>query len=45
MFQFAGGSIGVGLNTAIVATAPTLVQGIRTAFFVAAVLAACGLLI
>ena len=45
MFQIAGGSIGLGVNTAIVATAPTLVQGIRTAFFVAAVLAACGLLI
>ena len=45
MFQIAGGSVGLGLNTAIVATAPTLVQGIRTAFFVDAVLAACGLLI
>jgi len=45
MFQIAGGSIGLGVNTAIVATAPTLVQGIRTAFFVDAVLAACGLLI
>src|SRR5689334_22626176 len=45
MFQIAGGSIGLGVNTAIVATAPTLVQGIRTAFLVDAVLAACGLLI
>ena len=45
MFQIAGRSIGLGLNTAIVATAPTLVRGIRTAFFVDAVLAACGLLI
>jgi EmrB/QacA subfamily drug resistance transporter len=45
MFQIAGGSVGLGFNTALVATAPTLVQGIRTAFFVDAVLAACGLLI
>ena len=45
MFQIAGGSIGLGVNTAIVATAPTLVQGIRTAFFVDAVLGACGFLI
>ena len=45
MFQIAGGSIGLGVNTALVATAPTLVQGIRTAFLVDAVLAACGLLI
>ena len=45
MFQIAGGSIGLGVNTAIVATAPTLVQGIRTAFLVDAVLAACGVLI
>ena len=45
MFQIAGGSIGLGLNTALVATAPTLVAGIRTAFFVDALLAAGGLLI
>jgi EmrB/QacA subfamily drug resistance transporter len=45
MFQIAGGSVGLGFNTALVATAPTLVQGIRAAFFVDAVLAACGLLI
>ena len=45
MFQIAGGSIGLGVNTALVATAPTLVQGIRTAFFVDALLAACGFLI
>jgi hypothetical protein len=45
MFQIAGGSIGLGVNTAIVATAPTLVQGIATAFFMDAVLGTCGLLI
>lgn len=45
MFQIAGGSLGLGVNTALVATAPTLVQGIRTAFLVDAILAVCGLLI
>ena len=43
MFQVAGGSIGLGLNTALVVTAATLSEGIRTAFLVDAALAACGL--
>ena len=43
MFQIAGGSIGLGLNTAIVITAPTLVDGINSAFLVNAILAICGL--
>ena len=42
MFQIAGGSIGLGLNTALVVTAGPLVEGIRRAFLVDAVLAACG---
>jgi EmrB/QacA subfamily drug resistance transporter len=45
MFQIGGGSIGLGLNTAIVATAPVLASGIRTAFRVDAALAILGLLI
>jgi EmrB/QacA subfamily drug resistance transporter len=45
MFQIAGGSIGLGLNTALVATARSLVEGIHTAFLVDAVLAACGLVV
>ncbi len=45
MFQIAGGSIGLGLNTAIVVTSASLVQGINTAFRVDAALAICGLII
>lgn len=45
MFQIAGGSIGLGFNTALVLTAPTFTDGIATAFRVDALLAACGLLI
>jgi EmrB/QacA subfamily drug resistance transporter len=45
MFQIAGGSIGLGFNTAIVLTAPTLVDGIDSAFRIDAMLAAAGLLI
>jgi MFS family permease len=43
MCQIAGGSIGLGLNTAIAITAPSLVDGIGRAFFVDAILAVCGL--
>lgn len=43
MCQIAGGSIGLGLNTAIAITAPSLVNGIGRAFLVDAVLAICGL--
>jgi hypothetical protein len=45
MFQIAGGSIGLGFNTALVLTASTFTDGIATAFRVDALLAACGLLI
>jgi len=45
MFQIAGGSIGLGFNTALVLTSPTFTDGIATAFRVDALLAACGLLI
>jgi EmrB/QacA subfamily drug resistance transporter len=45
MFQIGGGSIGLGLNTAIVATSPVLADGIRNAFRVDAALAVCGLLV
>ena len=45
MFQIAGGSIGLGLNTALVATAGSLVEGIHRAFMVNAVLAVCGVVI
>src|SRR5262249_27243585 len=44
-FQIGGGSIGLGLNTAIVATAPVLAAGVRNAFRVDAALAACGLIV
>jgi len=43
MCQIAGGAVGLGLNTALVATADTLAEGIRTAFVVDAVLAVVGL--
>lgn len=42
MFQIAGGAIGLGLNTALVVTAPSLVDGIHTAFLLDAGLAVCG---
>jgi len=45
MFQIAGGSIGLGLNTAIVITAPSLTDGIGRAFLVNAILAICGLIV
>lgn len=45
MFQIAGGSIGLGLNTALVVTAPILSAGIHRAFLVDAALAVCGLLV
>ena len=45
MFQIAGGSIGLGLNTAIVTTSSSLTHGISNAFQVDTVLAACGLAI
>ena len=45
MFQIAGGSIGLGLNTALVVTADSLVEGIHTAFLVDAFLAACGVVV
>jgi EmrB/QacA subfamily drug resistance transporter len=41
MFQIAGGSIGVGFNTAIVVSAASLPLGIHTAFFVDGLLAMC----
>jgi len=43
MFQVGGGSIGLGLNTAIVATSASLEAGIRSAFRVDAALAIGGL--
>jgi EmrB/QacA subfamily drug resistance transporter len=43
MFQIAGGSIGLGLNTALVVTAPSLAEGMQRAFLVDTGLAACGL--
>jgi EmrB/QacA subfamily drug resistance transporter len=45
MFQIAGGSIGLGLNTAIVDSAASLPVGIGEAFRVDAILAVCGLLV
>lgn len=45
MFQIAGGSIGLGLNTAIVVTAGALVDGIQRAFTVNALLALGGLVV
>jgi EmrB/QacA subfamily drug resistance transporter len=45
MFQIAGGSIGLGLNTALVVTAGSLADGIHIAFLVDAVLASCGVLV
>ncbi len=45
MCQIGGGSIGLGVNTAIVASAASLPEGIETAFRVDAVLAAIGFVI
>jgi EmrB/QacA subfamily drug resistance transporter len=45
MFQIAGGSIGLGLNTALVVTAGSLVEGIHRAFLVDAMLAASGVVV
>ena len=45
MFQIAGGSIGLGLNTALVVTAPSLTDGIHTAFLVDTALALGGLVV
>ena len=42
MFQIAGGSIGLGANTAIVLSASDFADGIHTAFLADAVLALCG---
>lgn len=45
MFQIAGGSIGLGLNTALVVTGGSLVGGIRSAFLVDAIIAAFGVVV
>jgi EmrB/QacA subfamily drug resistance transporter len=45
MFQVAGGAVGLGVNTAIAHTTPTLVEGIGRAFAVDALLATVGLAI
>ncbi len=45
MAQIAGGSIGLGLNTALVVTAASLTDGIGIAFKVDAALAVAGLLV
>ena len=45
MCQIAGGAIGLGLNTAIVASAASLTTGIATAFRVDAALAVAGFLV
>lgn len=45
MAQIAGGSIGLGLNTALVVTAPSLPEGIAIAFKVDAALAIAGLVV
>jgi EmrB/QacA subfamily drug resistance transporter len=45
MAQIAGGSIGLGLNTAIVATASSLTEGIARAFFFDGCLAVAGLVV
>ncbi|MEE8634211.1 MAG: hypothetical protein V3S93_07015, partial [Methyloceanibacter sp.] len=42
MFQIAGGSIGLGLNTAIVLSASSMAEGIHYAFMVDGGLAVCG---
>ncbi len=45
MCQIAGGSIGLGLNTAIVVTAPHIADGIHYAFLFDGVLAICGVIV
>ena len=45
MAQIAGGSIGLGLNTALVVTAASLPEGIAIAFKVNAALAIAGLVV
>ncbi len=45
MFQIAGGAIGLGLNTAIVVSAPSLASGISATFFVDGCLAVAGLIV
>ncbi|MEM9591528.1 MAG: MFS transporter, partial [Pseudomonadota bacterium] len=45
MAQIAGGSIGLALNTAIVASAPSLPSGISRAFLLDGCLAALGVLV
>jgi len=45
MAQIAGGSVGLGLNTAIIATAPSFSEGIGRAFFVDGCMAAGGILV
>jgi MFS family permease len=45
MCQVAGGSVGLGFNTALVATASSLTTGIQQAFTVDANLALCGLVV
>jgi EmrB/QacA subfamily drug resistance transporter len=45
MCQIAGGSIGLGLNTAIVVSASSLAEGIHTAFLVDGALAVCGVVV
>jgi len=42
MFQIAGGSIGLGVNTAIVLSAASMAEGIHIAFLVDGALAVCG---
>lgn len=45
MFQIAGGAIGLGLNTAIVVSAPSLPEGIHRAFMLDTGLAILGLVV
>lgn len=45
MFQIAGGSIGLGANTAIVLSASNMAEGIHIAFLADAILAVCGAVI
>jgi MFS family permease len=45
MCQIGGGSIGLGVNTALVVTAGSFVEGIHRAFFVDAGLAVCGVVV
>jgi MFS family permease len=45
MCQIAGGAVGLGLNTAIVMSAPALADGIHRAFLVNSGLAVCGLVV